>query len=567
MKKPSVWSLLKPYKFLVACLLLCAFASNGLNLLLPKVVQEGIDGIGKADFDLNIIIWKCAIYSIIIFVFTYGQGILQTYVAEKVAKELRDDLIYKLSIQSYAFIQQQNPNKLLTNLTSDIEAIKNFVSQAVVAIISSVVLIFGAAGFLIQINWKLGLMVLCVIPIIAISFVVIIKKVKGFHKEAQANIDRLNQIINQSIIGSMLLRVLNAQYQMQDEFLVANTKTKTIGLSILRMFAMLIPIIVFTSNLAKLVVLYQGGSFVINGSMTLGELAAFNNYIAILIFPIMVIGFMSNMIARASASYGRIASVLHASEVKDAGTFSTAIQGNIEVKDLSYSINNQQILKNISFKVVPGSKNAIIGPTAAGKTQLLYHLIGLIKSENQIYIEGSDIHDWDKTALLSQIGIVFQDSIVFNQSFVENIAFNQSIDPSIIDKAIYTACLDELVKQLPEGINTIISERGNTLSGGQKQRLMLARALAIQPKVLFLDDFTARVDRKTELEIWKRLATNFPDITIVSITQNIEPIADYDQIILIMEGEIVIKGKHHELMQQSTEYLQIYQSQQSTNEL
>jgi ATP-binding cassette subfamily B protein len=315
-------------------------------------------------------------------------------------------------------------------------------------------------------------------------------------------------------------------------------------------------------------VLAVGGHFVINSSMTLGEFAAFNSYIAILIFPIIMIGFMSNVIARASASYQRIHNTLEAPNFIDNGTITNTLKGDIQLENVSVYYGENPALKNISFAIKGGTKTAIIGPTAAGKTQLLYLLTTLIKpKEGAIFYDDIDINDYSKAALLSQIGLVFQDSIIFNMSLRENIAFNSNVTEADLQKAIETAELSDFINTLPQGLDTIVSERGSSLSGGQKQRIMLARALAINPKILLLDDFTARVDTLTEQKISHNEMQNYPGITLVSVTQKIDPIKNYDQIIVIMEGELIASGKHEYLMQHSPEYVQIYHSQKSTTDL
>ena len=168
---------------------------------------------------------------------------------------------------------------------------------------------------------------------------------------------------------------------------------------------------------------------------------------------------------------------------------------------------------------------------------------------------------------MKQIGLVFQDSIIFNMTLRENIAFNSEVTENDLKKAIETAELNEFIQSLPNGLDTIVSERGSSLSGGQKQRIMLARALAINPKILLLDDFTARVDTLTEEKISSNVKNNYPNITLISVTQKIDPVRDYDQIIVIMEGELIASGKHDFLMQHSPEYVQIYHSQKSTTDL
>jgi ATP-binding cassette, subfamily B, bacterial len=381
-------------------------------------------------------------------------------------------------------------------------------------------------------------------------------------------IDWLNKVINESILGAALIRVLNAQFTEYNKFIDASGEAKNLGLAILKLFATLIPIIVLTSNLARLAVLGVGGHFVIIGNMSLGEFAAFNSYIAILIFPIIMIGFMSNVIARASASYQRVHATLESPDFVDKGTVNKEIKGNISLENVSVFYGENPALKNISFKINGGTRNAIIGPTAAGKTQLFYLLTTLIKpTDGAVFYDDVKITDYKRDVLLKQIGLVFQDSIIFHLTLRENIAFNSEITEEDLQKAIDTAELNDFIKTLPEGLETIVSERGSSLSGGQKQRIMLARALAINPSVLLLDDFTARVDTLTEQKISGNLKQNYPDTTIVSITQKIDPIKDYDQIIVLMEGELIAIGKHHYLMQHSPEYVQIYRSQKSTMDL
>ncbi|RNI40055.1 ABC transporter ATP-binding protein [Hanamia caeni] len=567
-KKPGIFKILKPYSGMITLLLLFAFLSNGLNLLIPKIIQFGIDDFSKGQLDMAKIITWFSAAAILIFIFTYLQSIIQTFASEKVARDMRKKLALKISEQDYAYIQDATPGKLLTNLTSDVDAIKMFVSQAIVSIVSSVVLIIGASILLLNINLKLGLIVLLIIPIIATTFFIVFKKVKTLFRKTQEVIDWLNKVINESILGAALIRVLNAQFTEYNKFMDANSEAKNLGMSILRLFATLIPIIVLTSNLARLTVLALGGHFVISGSMTLGEFAAFNSYIAILIFPIIMIGFMSNVIARATASYQRIVHTLETPDFVDKGTVNKQLEGNIMLEGISVYYGENPALKNITFSVKGGTRTAIIGPTAAGKSQVFNLLTTLIKpTEGNIFYDGIDISEYKRDSLLSQVGLVFQDSIIFNLSLRENIAFNSDVNPNDLQKAIETAELDEFIKSLPDGLDTIVSERGSSLSGGQKQRIMLARALAINPKILLLDDFTARVDALTEARISENVKQNYKGITLLSVTQKIDPVKDYDQIIVIMEGELIAKGTHDYLMQHSPEYVQIYQSQKSTTNL
>ncbi|QEC69754.1 ABC transporter ATP-binding protein [Panacibacter ginsenosidivorans] len=564
-KGPGIFSILKPYNGMVFLLISFTLLSNGINLMLPKIIANGIDAWPK-NYVLQKILIEFFGASLIIFIFTYLQGVVQVYTSEKVARDLRSQLSYKISTQSYAYIEESNPAKLLTNLTADVDSIKMFVSQAIVSIVSSVIIIIGACIMLFSINWKLAFAIVAIIPIIGGAFFFVLKKVRAIFLQSRQVVDRLNKVINESILGAAIIRVINSQQLEYDKFLAANTKAKDLGLSILKLFAGLIPVIIFTSNLAGLAILTIGGKFVISGSMSLGDYAAFSSYLSLLIFPILVIGFMSNVIAQASASYQRIKAVIDVPEVPDKGTNRAYLKGNIELRDVSVFYGQKPALQHISFSVRGGSTLAVIGPTAAGKTQLLHLLTGLIKpTEGSITFDGVNLQDYNKENFYSQVGFVFQDSILFNMSIRENIAFSNTVTDESLAKAIATAELKEFIDSLPDKLDSVISERGTSLSGGQKQRMMLARALAINPKILLLDDFTARVDTNTETKILKNLRQNYPDITLVSVTQKIATAENFDQIIVLMEGEIVATGIHSELMKQSPEYIQIFNSQQSTS--
>lgn len=564
-KGPGIWSLLKPYRSMIFLLLLFALAGNGINLILPKIIASAIDSY-PAGYSFRKVLIRYAGASVTVFIFTWLQGMVQVYTSEKVARDLRSSLSQKISRQTSAFVEAANPSRLLTNLTSDSDAIKMFVSQAIVSIASSVIIIVGACILLFITNWKLAFAVAGIIPIIGFTFAFVLKKVRPLFMQNRQVIDRLNKVINESILGAAMIRVINSQQPEYLKFLDANTQSKALSMQVLKMFAGLIPVIVLTANLGGLAILTLGGHFVISNQMTLGDFAAFNSYLAMLIFPIIVIGFMSNLIAQASASYMRISSVLHAADPVDTGTISTALQGNIEMKNVSVMYGEKPALKDIDLSVKAGSSLAVIGPTAAGKTQLLYLLTGLIKpASGNVLFDGEGIEAYRKEDFYSQVGFVFQDSILFNMSIRENIAFSKQATGESLEKAIATAELKDFIDSLPGGLDTIVSERGTTLSGGQKQRLMLARALAVDPKILLLDDFTARVDTSTETRILENLQRNYPGITLISVTQKIAAAAGFDQIIVLMEGEIVARGVHETLMKESPEYVQIFNSQQSTS--
>src|SRR5262249_37859516 len=331
-----------------------------LNLIVPKIISHAIDTYAQQSLILPDLILEFLTVGLGIFIFSYLQVIAQTFASERVAKDLRTQLVSKISGQDHAFIQRITPAKLLTNLTSDVDAIKTFISQAIASMISSIFLIIGASILLLAINWKLALGVLAMLPIIGITFSVVLGKVRKLFMKTQEAIDWLNKVINESILGSALIRLVNSQHYEYEKFIAANTQARTISLSILRLFASLIPVIIFCTNLATLMILTLGGRFVILGSMGIGDFLAFNTYLGILIFPVIVIGFMSNVIAQASASYMRISMVLNAPDKKETGTVVTDLRGDVAIRDVTVTLGGKDILKNVSLAAAPGTKTAVI---------------------------------------------------------------------------------------------------------------------------------------------------------------------------------------------------------------
>jgi len=557
-------ALLSKYTGMIVVLVLLTIIANGLSISVPKMVAQSIDTYASGSFTLSYLVIEFSVVAVFIFFFTYLQNIAQVYISERVARDIRSTLIEKISMQSYAYVENVTPEKLLTHLTSDVDAVKVFVSTAVSSLISSAFLIIAVSTLLLLTDLRLALVVLSIMPIIGLAFFVVLRKVRKLFLKAQEAIDWLNRVIGESIVGASLMRILDAKKEEKQKFVHANTEARDISFGILKLFSSLIPVITLLTYFATLAIVVLGGYFVIEGDMSLGNFTAFNSYLAILIFPILILGFISNLITRAQVSYRRILKVLEAPLERRSGTLQAELRGDVEVKNVSLKFGEKWALKNVSLSVSAGSKIAIIGPSAAGKTQLLYLLSGLLlPTEGSVQFDGKNISQYEAESFRHQVGFVFQESFMFNLSLRENIALSDEVGESTLQRAIDTAELTTYIATLPEKLETSVSERGTSLSGGQKQRIMLARALALDPKVLLLDDFTARVDINTERKILKNIAGMYPKLTLISVTQRISSIEHYDQIILLMQGEVVARGTHEELIHSSPEYIQIYESQKS----
>ncbi len=559
-------NLIKQYRSAVALLIILALGQSFLSLILPKVISRAINSFVGGTYDQTLILAEFGAIALSILLFGAALVFVQSRVGERVARDMRNNLAASISRQNFLFVQEKTPAVLLTNFSSDIDAVKMFVSQAIPTMLSSLFIIAGASVFLLSIHFRLALAVLTIVPLIGVTMFLLFSRVRPLFLGSQKVIDRLNAVINESILGAALIRVLHAQALEYERFVKANSDARDMGMQILKMFAALIPVITLIANSTSLIMVLLGGHYVINGSLSIGDFAAFMNYVVILIFPIFMLGFMSNMMARSSASYTRINEVLNAPVAELGGKKAENFKGEVVVNDVTMSYGEKEVLKNVSFKIIPGQKTAIVGPTAAGKTQLVYLLSGLtLPTKGSITYDGIAINDYDQAELRKHMGIVFQDSALFNLTLRNNISFGQKLNEAELQKAIETAELNDFIDALPEGLETLVSERGTSLSGGQKQRVMLARALAQNPKVLYLDDFTARVDVLTEKKILANITKNYPELTLVSVTQKVATAEAFDNIILLMEGEVLAEGTHQSLLDSSPEYAQIVDSQKSTH--
>lgn len=568
MNQPSskLTGFLGNYLRLLVPLVIVATLANGIGLVIPSLIAKKIDQYqvtGSYSFT-NILLELIGI-TVLVAIFTLLQSALATYTAEKIAYDLRNQLAKKIAQQSFHYVSTTTVAKLLTIITSDVDSIKGLIAQGVVAIFSALLILIGSSIALLSINVTLALITLSIIPIIALAFSFIFGRIGKLFRASQENLEKINKVVNESIIGASLVRVLNAEDQEKQKFDVVNGSARDIGVSIVKGFASLFPIINLVANASILLILWFGGLKTMTGELSLGNFSAFFAYSSMLLAPVFIIAFISTTLSRAFVSWQRINSVLQAPIEEINGNVTTPIEGKITFEHVSLAYNDKEVLKDISFSIKPGSRTAIVGPVSAGKTQVLYLIARLIKAtKGRITIDDVALEDYERDMLMRSIGLVFQDSIILNTTLRENIQLHEDIDAKALQTAIETAQLNDLITSLPQGLETQISERGSNLSGGQKQRLMLARALALNPKVLLLDDFTARVDRNTEKEIIDAVQKNYPNLTLVSITQKVDPIKNYDKIIVLMEGELVAVGTHEELLNTSLEYQQICESQKTS---
>jgi ATP-binding cassette, subfamily B, bacterial len=550
--------LVAQYKYYLASLFLLVIGVTGLSLAIPNITGELIKSmeIGRPDWGW---IWTLSYIIAVLLVIEVASIILSAIFREKVGYNLRAKVMDKLTTQSYTKVNNIGIGQIITLFGSDIDNVKNIMAGELVLSVKAMLLFVGALVLIFATNWKLGLIAFVSLPVIVAAFAWIFKSVTKYFKLSQENQTDLNNAISQNIYGSNLVRVQNSQEWETRKFNQLTNESKNIGYKIIEAFSSLIPIINTISSWTTFGILYFGALTYIAGQIKLGDINAYISYYALLTAPIFIIGFNSQGIARLGVSLKRINELLGSEEESQTGTIKKPIKKGFVVKDLNLEYAGKQVLKDINFSIPVGKKTAILGPTGAGKSLLINLLTGMIQpTSGEIMIDDKPLGEWDQDYIKDRITTVYQESLIFSGDLKQNVALNRKWDDTKYATAMSTATLEKLDKDKGG-----VSELGANLSGGQKQRLTLARALYNDPQFLLLDDFTARVDKTTENTIQSRLAANYPNSTIVSISQNISTIQDYDQIILIMEGEILMIGTHTELLKSSPEYRQIQASQQT----
>lgn len=565
--------LIKPYKIQIILIFILNIATNWLNILIPKLIWKVIDEyqnnlISTFSIILQERLWIFLAISFWVFIFSVLLQYVSNYTTEHLAQSLRQNIINHISKQSFNYVSNKTPAKLQTIVTSDVETIKTIISMNLVYLLSAFIILIWSCYFLFSIDVKLSLIVLIMIPLLVLVFIVLFGKIKHFFKTYQEILEKLNKTISENIVWAALIKILNSQQIEINKFDENNAALKTQWINIAKMFSLLIPCIILLSNFSILAVVRFGGIDINQWKLTLGELSAFISYVNLLIMPIFILWFVFGNFSRAFISLQRVKEVFDTNDEPTLNSHTknliiNKLQWDIEFENISLIINEKYILKDINFKINKGSRTAILWATWAGKTQLFLLLAWLIRPNQwKILIDWHEISEYDPEIFYNSLWLVFQDSIIFNTTLEENIRFKANVSTQDMQKAIKTAQLENLISTLPDWLQTQLSERWTNISWWQKQRLSLARALAINPTILMLDDFTARVDIKTEKNILKNLDENYPNITLLSISQKIDTIKDFDKIIFIMEGELLADWTHQELLNSCLEYKQIFESQQ-----
>lgn len=545
---------------------------SAANLTTPQLIRYAID-VGIDDGELQAI-WLAVAGLLGVAVVRGLFSFFQTYLAERasqhVAYDLRDSLFSKIERLSFAYFDQAQTGQLLTRLTSDVEQIRTFAGTGIVQITAAVIMFIGTLILLIELNWQLALLSLLTIPALFVVLFKFVRKIGPMFGRVQAILGRLNSTLQESLSGVRTVRAFARESREIGRYGAINDQLLAANLSTVQTFSTSFPLIFFFANLGTLIVIGFGGWKVIGNDLSIGELVAFNSYLAFLLFPILTIGFQSAGIPRAGASALRVFELLDEPvEVTDApdATELPSVSGRVEFRDVHfrYPGSTNETLRGISFTVEPGQTVAILGTTGSGKSTLVNLLPRFYDpTGGEVLLDGMNIREVTLASLRSQIGIVLQETLLFSGTVRDNIAFGRpDASDEDIQRAAKAAQAETFIRDLPDGYDTVVGERGVGLSGGQRQRIAIARALLVDRCLLILDDSTSAVDATTEAAIQEALDALMHDgqRTAFVIAQRVSTVRDADMILILDDGQIAAQGTHAELLKGSELYNDILGSQ------
>ncbi len=497
---------------------------------------------------------------------------LQAYWAEKnsqaVAYDLRNELFAKIQRLSFSYHDRNQTGQLMIRATDDVEKVRLFIGQGLIQLVGAIFLLTGTLIIIFSTNAKLALVTLWILPVSLVLFIFFASIARPLFNKVQQKLSALNTTLQENMAGIKVVKAFTREKSEEAKFDNQADVLMRQQIVISRIFATLFPIIFLVANLGQATTLYAGGIQIIHGTLTIGEWQEFSLYLIFMFLPIAQFGFIITQLSQASASASRVFEILDAqSDVTDKPGAEPLppVQGNIRFENVTFRYfgGGEPVLKNVSFETQPGQTVALLGATGSGKTTIINLLPRFYDpSEGSITIDGHDLRDVTLQSLRAQTGIVLQETTLFQGNIRDNIAFGKpEATQEDIEAAARAAAAHDFIMEFPEGYDTRVGERGATLSGGQKQRIAIARALLLNPRILILDDSTSSVDLTTEAQIQRALDALMKGRNSFVIAQRISTVMNADLILVMDKGEVVARGRHKELMEESELYAEIYNSQ------
>ena len=542
-------------------------------LIGPMILKYVVDDLNQEQDQIThekILLYALLILGVALVggLFRFGQRSLIGSVARRIEYELRGDFFKHLQKMQKSYFEQVNTGDLMSRATNDLDAVHRLLGFAIIYIADATVFFGFALVIMLRIDVTLTMLALIPYPVLAVLVQFISKSLHNNFERIQEGFSKMNTKVQENLSGVRVVRAYTLEQSEIEEFDRQNLNFVNLNRVFIGLEAIFFPIFRLLPGIGAIVLLWLGGLHVIQGKIMLGDFVAFNAYLAMLIRPVIMLGFIVNRFAQGTASIDRINLILNQKpEICDEEGVDekiTELNGEIEFRHLTFAYSDSSpVLKDINFKIDSGSTVAIVGATGAGKTTLVGLIPRIYQPERgSVFIDGTDIRDIPLETLRTSIGMVQQESFLFSDLLKNNIAYGaDSATETEIEVAAYNADLLSQIDEFPNRFDTHVGERGKTLSGGQKQRTAIARAIMTPPKILILDDAFANVDTHTEDTILDRLKQVGSDCTTILISHRISTVKAADQIVVLHDGRIVETGTHQDLVSQNGIYASTHQKQ------
>lgn len=480
--------------------------------------------------------------------------------------DIKNEIYNHYQVLSLAFYRRHNTGDLMNRATEDVSRVRMYLGPGIMYTLNTVTRFILVISFMLVINVRLAFYCILPLPILSLLIYYVNNIINYRSEKIQERLSGLSSFVQENFSGIRIIKSYVREAQLRQKFAAESDNYKTHSMALVRVQAWFFPLMLLLVGLSNIIIIYIGGVEVMKGNITTGNIAEFLVYLSQLTFPVMALGWVTSLIQRAAASQKRINEFLHEKpEIVSPNVPAQPINGDIEFNNVSfiYPDTGIQALKNVSFTAKAGQMVAIIGRTGSGKSTMANLLMRMYDTTGgDVLIDGKSIKQLNLEGYRSQAGVVPQEVFLFSDTIARNIAFSADVlDMQTIEQAAKDAAVYKNIKELPNGFETLIGERGVTLSGGQKQRVSIARAIVKHPQILIFDDCLSAVDTRTEEEILNNLGRVMQGKTSIIIAHRISTIKNADKILVLDNGEIVEQGTHDFLMQQKGNYFELYEKQ------
>jgi ATP-binding cassette subfamily B protein len=567
------------YRLLILFIWLLAIASTAAMIVGPKILGnattklfEGvlaqIAGTGVVDFTY---IGNILIETLLLYVFSallsYGQGWIMSNVAMNITYRFRKDIAEKINRMPLKYFDSTSHGEVLSRITNDVDTVSQTLNQSMTQIITSIATVIGVLIMMFTISWQMTLIAIAILPLSLGIIGLIIGKSQVFFKRQQDFLGHINGHVEEMYGGHVVMKAFNGEAKSVEQFDEINGTLYDSAWKSQFLTGLLFPIMNFVGNLGYVAICILGGYLAVQGSITIGDIQAFIQYVRSFTQPISQIANISNILQQTMAAAERVFQFLaEPEEIPDTTTPVQVgtVQGRVDFKNVHFGYNPDKIIINdFTFYAEPGQKIAIVGPTGAGKTTMVKLLMRFYDvNSGAILVDGHNIQDFTRADLRCMFGMVLQDTWLYNGPIMENIRYGRSnaSDEEVINAA-KAARVDHFVRTLPEGYNMVLNEETTNISQGQMQLMTIARAFLADPKILILDEATSSVDTHTEVQIQKAMDSLMKGRTSFIIAHRLSTIRDADWILVMKDGDIVEQGKHAKLLAKKGFYAELYNSQ------